>query len=142
MLAFLWWSHTLIFLCCSDFAHSQCFSFSFQINVLEVTIVIPKISHDDQRVKPLIEQLTDSLKVKRVKVDLLVKESSRITPQDGVMILPCIAVSRVESDINAVCQTVQLGKMKLRAYNFILMNQLDHLIYLKKDNTAERFLNQ
>ena len=63
---------------------------------------------------PLIEQLTDILKNKRVKVELLVKESSRITPQDGVMILPCIAVSRVESDINAIFQTVQLGKVLLK----------------------------
>ena len=71
------------------------------------------MSYEDLCVTPLIEQLTNTLKDEQVKVEVLVKECSRITPQDGVMILPCVAVSRVESDINAIFQIVKISKHEL-----------------------------
>ena len=68
-------------------------------------------SYEDPRISKLIQQVVKKLKGDRTHVQLLIKPHSSISTHDGVVFLPCIAASRVESDVNTLLSKVKLGEL-------------------------------
>ena len=72
--------------------------------------MLPKVSHDDERVKPVFSQLMDLLRARGIIPNHVIKEGKDITHHDGIVILPCIAASRVGSDLAAALDKAKLGE--------------------------------
>ena len=73
-------------------------------------IILPDRILDDSRVKDLVYELLKDLR-RYVKVDEQYKDLGRLKSTDpGTIVVPCVAASRVESDISATMDAQKLGK--------------------------------
>ena len=71
-------------------------------------MTVPTICHNDDRNRRILEKISTSLEGLSCRVQVSAKES--ISPHNTGLIVPCIAASRVESDIEAVFSKLELGK--------------------------------
>ncbi len=76
------------------------------------TLVLPRSSAEDDRVKPVFQELTQQLEHQGLRFQLTVKDGRDITHGDGIVILPCIAASRVGSDLAAALDKAKLGEWR------------------------------
>ena len=56
-----------------------------------------------------MDQLMEMLEQEKAKVTLDVKDGETIRQKDGVVVIPCITSSRLESDVKAAVDAAKLG---------------------------------
>ena len=90
----------------------------------ESPLVVPTIMKQDSRLMSLMSQLVEDLK-HDADVDDMVRDTRTVKASDsGTIVVPCIAASRVESDVTTTLQALKLSKY------FVLMGD-DVLQYVQ-----------
>ena len=96
-------------------------------------IILPQSSNDDERITPIFELLRARLERNvNLRFEVEVKNGRDVKRgDDGVVLLPCIAASRVGSDLNAAAEKAKISEAGVpqRFYLFIYYDNV-YFIYL------------